>query len=172
VLGFKFQKHVCRRIYQAKGVILTTHSTYINIWRRFFIFWGRTSTGSVCTTYVGHGGHVWCLQKAMLIFVGSLHHWTKWFHSRIWYMVWYVIAIEFVIIYTFPCMEGFIPTSRGTSHGWLSLVLWCPWGWHWGMVPILVAKLFFHHQRSVNCIDTYPINHYHKGWCGSFHSWG
>jgi hypothetical protein len=68
-------------------------------------------------------------------------------------------------IYTFPNIERFIPIFGGTTHGCLSRILWCPWGWHWGMVPVLVAKLLFHHQRSTCSADTYPVDHYHKGMC-------
>ncbi len=114
--------------------------------------------------------HVWCLQRVLSIFKGSRHHWTRWFHPGVWYLMWYVVLAKSTTIYTFPSMEGFIPTFG--AHGWLSQVLWCPWGWHWRMAPILVAKLLFHHQRSIGYVNTYPINHYHMGWCGSFHSWG
>ncbi len=119
---------------------------------------------------VGHGGHEWCLQRAMSIFGGGRHHRTRWVHSKVRYLVWYEIATKSATIYTFPSMEGFIPTFREIAHGWLSRILWCLWSWHWGMALVLVAKLLFHHQRSASCVDIYSINHYHKGWCRSFYA--
>jgi hypothetical protein len=106
---------------------------------------------------VGHGRHIWCLQGTLLIFKGGWHHWAKWFHLGVGYLVWYIITTKSIVVYCFHCMEKFVSTfsSRPPMDDYHELYQVHNVEikeWH---IYILVTSLLFYHN-GVWAIPTQP----------------
>jgi hypothetical protein len=52
------------------------------------------------------------MKRPYLIFRGNWHHWTRWFHPRVWKPMWHATNVWSLVVNAFHGMEKFVLTFR------------------------------------------------------------